>query len=407
MTTNLPTGQDDEEEEYAVLTNLTEQQTALAPLFRLADLPADQQPAAVYIGGLGNEDSKRTMRAALYDIVRIIIPESEGDVEEQPKRKRTREQMKAERQMREQIIFHFPWGQLRYQHTAIIRAKLDARYKYTTANRYLAALRMVLFHAMLLGQMPVDDYQRTKVVKNIRGSSLPKGRSLKPGEIDDLINGCLDDERIHGCRDLAIILVLFSTGIRRAECANLNVEDYDQETHELKINKGKGNKERTVYVESVAGYTALGTWIERRGKSPGPMFCPIERGQHFGRVKAGAPKEEDAGWVANPLARLSEEGVYYILKQRAYQAGIRDLSPHDFRRNMIGVLFDHNVDVSTMMRLTGHSNIATLVGYDRRPERAKRAAAAVMSAPVARWQPKTQPGSVQERLGEYEKQSED
>lgn len=73
---------------------------------------------------------------------------------------------------------------------------------------------------------------------------------------------------------------------------------------------------------------------------------------------------------------------------------------------MIGVLFDNNVDVSTMMRLTGHSNIATLVGYDRRPEQAKRAAAAVMSAPVARWQPKIQPGSLQQRENEHEEQSE-
>jgi integrase/recombinase XerD len=186
------------EEEYAVLAELTEQQTALAPLFQLCELPADQQPARVYLASLGNLDSQRTMRAALYDIVRIIIPEADSDEDEQPKRKRNREQMRAERVMREQIIYSFPWGRLRYQHTAIIRAKLDARYKFTTANRYLAALRMVLNHAMLLGQMSVDDYLRTKVVKNIRGTSLPKGRSLKPGEINDLINVCLDDERIHG-----------------------------------------------------------------------------------------------------------------------------------------------------------------------------------------------------------------
>ncbi len=134
-------------ESYA---ELSAQQTALAPLFELRAVPLGKQPARAYLGSL-NKSSQRTMRQALLDIVHMILPEEEEVLEEQGKRpRRTRAQMNAEREQREQVIFEFPWGQLRIEHTAIIRAKLDAHYKYTTANRCLSALRMVLYHAWLL-----------------------------------------------------------------------------------------------------------------------------------------------------------------------------------------------------------------------------------------------------------------
>jgi site-specific recombinase XerD len=52
-----------------------------------------------------------------------------------------------------------------------------------------------------------------------------------------------------GCRDLALIALLFATGIRRQEVALLDVADYDQQTHALRV-RGKGQKERLVYVEA-------------------------------------------------------------------------------------------------------------------------------------------------------------
>jgi len=323
-------------------------------------------PAWVYIKSLRVGDSQRTIRSALRSIVQIIFPDIE---------------------LQEDTIYRFTWERLRYEHTAVIRSELAARYDFTTANKLITALRQVLRHAWQLELMKVEDYLRASNIKNVQGKKDDDaGRLVTKDEFARMVDVCLDDLRPQGYRDLAVLVVLYVTGIRRQELSRLNLADYISSNHALRI-RGKNNKQRTVYINTDGAAAALDMWLELRGREQGPLFCPIERGGHVGRV---GKKVRRKGVVdARPLARLTPEGIYDVFVIRAEQVltdqdreeGLKPARPHDMRRSMISTYFESNVDVAIMRRLTGHAKVDTLVGYDRRPGRAAEKAAKVITLP--------------------------
>jgi site-specific recombinase XerD len=127
----------------------------------------------------------------------------------------------------------------------------------------------------------------------------------------------------------------------------------------------KGGKERLAHVVNGAA-TALADWLLIRGNDQGPLFWPIRRGGHLKR------------------GRLTAQAVYYILKARAAQAGVADLSPHDFRRTFVGDLLDAGADIATVQQLAGQANATSTARYDRRPEEARRKAAELLHVPYRR-----------------------
>jgi integrase/recombinase XerC len=83
------------------------------------------------------------------------------------------------------------WEKLRYRHTTAVRALLaDGRYAPSTANRHLAALRGVLTECWRLGYVTAEDFQRASDLEPVRGSRLPRGRALQPGEVRALFAAC-------------------------------------------------------------------------------------------------------------------------------------------------------------------------------------------------------------------------
>jgi site-specific recombinase XerD len=291
----------------------------------------------------------------------------------------------------EDAILIFLWEQLRFEHTTVLRARLAERYKASTANKHIAALRGVLKAAWQLELISAEDYHKAVSVKAVRGTSLPTGRSLREGELRALLLTCQQDATIKGCRDLALIALLFATGLRRQEVTFLDVADYDCETHALRV-RGKGQKERLVYVEAPGAYEALHAWLALRGEESGPLFARIRRGGHLVRAAISATdslyKEGngDPSLLSPSLQRLTEQGIYAIVLERVEASGILRLTTHDFRRNFIGELLDHGVDLSTVQKLAGHASPTTTSGYDRRPEAVKKKAAGTLHVPLVRWQ---------------------
>jgi len=201
------------ENETKELTVIESQLPALAPI-----VPPDRHPAHVYIARLGS-GSSRTMSEALNTIAGIL----------------TTGRANAET---------CPWPAIRYQHTALIRSALMEKYKPSTANKMLAALRGVLKESWRLGYMTAEDYHRATDVRTIKARTLPRGRALASGEIAALIGTCGRDSSPAGVRDAALIAILYGAGLRRSESVGLDLSDFNVETGELVIRGAKGRKDR-------------------------------------------------------------------------------------------------------------------------------------------------------------------
>ncbi len=299
-------------------------------------LPLDQNPAAVYLARL-KKNSRRPQQHALDVIARFLSSDQVG-------------------------CFEIDWSKVRYQHTALVRSHFMDKYAPATANRMLCALRGTLEQAWLLGQMSAENYMRASHVKTITGTTLPAGRALSRGEITALFQDCANDPRPIGIRDAAVMAILYSGGLRRAEISKLALSDYDPEERMLKV-FGKRSKERSVYLTGGA-VAALQAWLEIRGDEDGPLFVTVNKGNNLVMSKP-----------------LSPQGIYYLLKMRAKSAGVKSFTPHDFRRTFVGDLLDAGVDIAIVAKMAGHASVDTTARYDRRPERAKQEAAQVLRVP--------------------------
>jgi site-specific recombinase XerD len=155
--------------------------------------------------------------------------------------------------------------------------------------------------------------------------------------------------------------VLYAAGLRRAELVALDADDYDPETGALVVS-GKGNKERTAYIDNGAA-DAVVAWLSERGPEPGPLFCPVSQAGHV------------------DVRPMTAQAVYAILQARARKAKVKSFSPHDLRRSCVSDLLDAGVDISVVQRFVGHANVTTTARYDRRGEQAKKKAAKSLHVP--------------------------
>lgn len=299
---------------------------------------ADRHPVAVYLAGLG-KSSRRPMLHAL-DVIASLIHEGAD-------------------------AWSVNWPALRFQHTALIRSELATRYAPATVNRQLSALRGVLKASWRLGHMTAEEYTRAADVENVSGQTLPAGRAVTSGELAALVDACAGDPTPAGPRDAAMIGVMYSAGLRRAELVALDAGDYDESTYTVTVRSGKGGKDRLTYIEAGTG-NALSDWLDARGFDDGPLFLPV--------LKSGGIQ-----W-----RRLSANAVYQMLQKRAEQARIDAVTPHDLRRSFVSDLLDQGVDLPTVQRLAGHADPSTTSRYDRRGEEAKREAVTRLHFPYRR-----------------------
>jgi len=301
----------------------------------------DENPYWVYLARFSGE-SRRTMRGCLDRIAAILAdqPAAPGLGE------------------------HVPWEGIRYPHVVLLRTEFTERWaSLSHVNKHLSALRGVLLECWHLRLMSAEDYQRARDIKNVKGSREAAGRSIHTDEISALLAVCLADASIpHGVRDAAIVAILQSTGIRRAEAAAALIERYDYGERSLRV-IGKGNKERTVYLHQTA-VPYLDRWLVTVSARRGPVFRSVDRWGHIGTEP------------------LSARAIGYILNERREQAGLPRLSTHDFRRTFIGDFIDAGGDLVQAQKLAGHASATTTAAYDRRPGRALRNAVDRLSLPT-------------------------
>jgi len=251
-----------------------------------------------------------------------------------------------------------PWNIIEYQHLATIRNTLQERHKAAnTINLNLAALKGVMKACFNLGLISADQLMRLNDIKRVRGKRLPSGRSLTTQEIKKLYRACTQDNSPAGKRDHAIIAIMLATGIRRSEVIAIDVEDYNTRSGQLNIQSGKGNKQRTAYI-NVESRRILKAWINAKKKqgSKEKLFNPITK----------------TGSIQN--RQLSSHAIYEIIRHRAQQVQIESCRPHDLRRTFVTQLLEAGIDINTTRQLVGHTDIQTTARYDLRDEKSQKKA---------------------------------
>ncbi len=322
----------------------------------LPDLPPRRQvllhdPVASYLAGL-DESTQEAVRRSLRRVAKLVEVPSPDAV---------------------------PWEHLRYGHYQAIKGKLLAYRRNPddsnsglspgTINLPLTHLRGIARQVWSLGYMTAEEWVHVKEIKPTKGERLPAGRDARAGELAALLEACGNDPSPAGVRDAAIIALLYSTGMRRAELVGLDREDYDPETGTLKIRRGKGRKERLVYAAGGA-HAALADWLVVRGDRPGALFVAVNKG---GRLGSGG---------------ITAQAIYNMLDKRVREARLGlPLSPHDLRRTFVGDMLDRGADIVTVQHLAGHADPSTTARYDRRGERAKKKASELLHVPYHRRYP--------------------
>ncbi len=304
-------------------------------------IPADGNPAAVYLASLG-KGSLSSQRSALRKIAQLVG----------------------------QGLDTMNWGALRYQHVQLIRAKLQEKYSPATSNRLLTALRRVLREAWRLGYIPDSDYHAMAEIDPIRGAKDDTeeeltGRALSQDELTAILAACANDTTPAGARDAAIIALGYGLGLRRSEISKMQLSHYDRAKSIVTVKSGKGNKSRTLPIDDGAK-AALNAWLKVRSDKPGQMF--------FGVDKGGTMHTET----------LSIRAVNELYEKRVKEAGIEDTNFHDLRRSFISDLLD-KVDLVTVSRLAGHSDPRTTARYDRRKMETRRVAVRTLNVPFRKW----------------------
>ena len=163
---------------------------------------------------------------------------------------------------------------------------------------------------------------------------------------ESLVKEVLTDENMEvlrdSCqeiRDIAMIDLLASTGMRVGELVNLNREDIDFHERQCVV-FGKGNKEREVYFNARTKIH-LQNYLNSRTDDNPALFVSL----------------------SNPHSRLSISGVEVRLRTLGRKVNIAKVHPHKFRRTLATMAIDKGMPIEQVQRLLGHVKIDTTLHY--------------------------------------------
>lgn len=214
----------------------------------------------------------------------------------------------------------------------------------SSVSRKLASLRAFFKYLLQKGKIEIDPTLGISGPKQEK--KLPK--YLRDDQIEALML-CPDTSNCLGLRDVAILEVMYATGVRVSELVKMNLRDVDLRAGEIRV-LGKGSKERIVLLGRAA-QEALHAYLEAgRGKL---LSC---RGKE--------EKSEDAVFLNKNGYRISARSIFRLLEK--YFARVSDemkISPHVLRHTFATHMLERGADLRSIQELLGHSSISTTQVY--------------------------------------------
>ncbi len=216
------------------------------------------------------------------------------------------------------------------------------QYSIMAQNLHLTAVRRLFHFLRMTGEVdhdPTGDIEYARAPKQ-----LPKD-ILSEAEMRKLLTQP-DGFTPIGVRDRAIMEVLYSTGIRRTELQNLDINDISMDTRTMRVT-GKGDKQRVVPFGRIAG-----EWMRQ--------YLLMSRSVYV-KEKSG-----DAMFLSVRGDRIGKQGLKHIIDRYAQKGGFKKrITPHTFRHSCATHLLDHGADVRHIQELLGHDKLSTTAIYLR------------------------------------------
>ena len=231
---------------------------------------------------------------------------------------------------------------------AFIAAKKIEGCSEKTLHYYTSTIEALLN----MVQKRIDEYDTNDIrtylshYQEERGSSRVTIDNLHKVRTESLVKEVLSDEHMEvlrdSCtelRDLAMIDLLASTGVRVGELVQMNCADIDFHERQCVV-LGKGNKEREVYFNARTKIHLQRYLESRRDQNPA-LFVAL----------------------SSPHNRLTIGGIEARLRQLGKRVGLNKVHPHKFRRTLATMAIDKGMPIEQVQRLLGHVKIDTTLHY--------------------------------------------
>ncbi|MEO2142572.1 MAG: tyrosine recombinase [Flavobacteriaceae bacterium] len=217
---------------------------------------------------------------------------------------------------------------------------LSKKVKSPTQARIISGLRRFYDYLIL------EDIIATNPIQNIEtpkiGINLPVTLTIQ--EIDNIISSIKLTSKT-GVRNIAIVELLYSCGLRVSELINLKISDLFFKESLIKVT-GKGNKERFVPISTQA-QLYINNYIK-------DIRC-------FKKIKKNF---EDTLFLNERGSSLSRVMIFIILKELTISSNIKKkIGPHTFRHSFATHLIENGADLITIQNMLGHENITTTERY--------------------------------------------
>ena len=215
--------------------------------------------------------------------------------------------------------------------------------KPATRARKTSSIR-VFFNYMCQKKNFIDNNPALNLETPKIGKRMPRYLSLE--ESKKLLDVSINEDDRNKERNFAIITLFLNCGMRLSELVGINIKDIDFSECRMSV-IGKGNKERTIYLnkacmDAIQGYLAV-------------------------RPKMGVKQNsENALFLSERLERISNRTVQYVVKNELMKAGLdtNKYSVHKLRHTAATLMYKYgNVDIRALQELLGHESISTTEIY--------------------------------------------
>ncbi len=178
-------------------------------------------------------------------------------------------------------------------------------------------------------------YHRLDIIVNLPNPRRARlvGDILTPAEVEQLM---LD---VRSVKHLAILQLLYDTGLRAKEVAQLRLGDFDARNRVLTVRHGKGNKDRVVPYGAAVRETLLELF--RQEKPTDALFCGATTGEMF-----------------------TVRGVQYVVKEALKRSGLKkNVHPHTLRHTFAVHYLNNGGSLLRLQQLLGHAHLSTTLIY--------------------------------------------